>query len=187
MPQPSITNINLKITCLKFHSNLPGANEFEFYNSQGIWNANNHSYTYKPGKIFSKNHSTASLTYNTHKNTHIVVQTSLNAIQLINIIWENGKWPLVTSICRYLHICMHGPVGAIPSWIVWYSTVKNCVFNMLFWLTIRGPFYKHSLIILNLNMDKKLHALLVKCGMELLIYSQTSMVAVWRLKMLMSS
>ena len=27
MPQPSITNIDLKITCLKFHSNLPGANE----------------------------------------------------------------------------------------------------------------------------------------------------------------
>ena len=27
MSQPSITNVNLKITCLKFHSNLPGANE----------------------------------------------------------------------------------------------------------------------------------------------------------------
>ena len=27
MPQPSITKICLKITCLKFHSNLPGANE----------------------------------------------------------------------------------------------------------------------------------------------------------------
>ena len=28
MPQPSITKIYLKITCLKFHSNFPGANEF---------------------------------------------------------------------------------------------------------------------------------------------------------------
>ena len=27
MPQPSITKICLKITCLKFHSNFPGANE----------------------------------------------------------------------------------------------------------------------------------------------------------------
>ena len=27
MPQPSITKIFMKITCLKFHSNLPGANE----------------------------------------------------------------------------------------------------------------------------------------------------------------
>ena len=27
MPQPSITKIGLKITCLKFHSNYPGANE----------------------------------------------------------------------------------------------------------------------------------------------------------------
>ena len=27
MPQPSITKICLKITCLKFHSNLPGVNE----------------------------------------------------------------------------------------------------------------------------------------------------------------
>ena len=27
MPQPSITNINLKITCLKFHSNVSGANK----------------------------------------------------------------------------------------------------------------------------------------------------------------
>ena len=28
MPQPSITKICLKITCLKFHSNFPGANEW---------------------------------------------------------------------------------------------------------------------------------------------------------------
>ena len=29
MPQPSITKICLKITCLKFHSNFPGANELK--------------------------------------------------------------------------------------------------------------------------------------------------------------
>ena len=29
MPQPSITKISLKIMCIKFHSNLPGANEFK--------------------------------------------------------------------------------------------------------------------------------------------------------------
>ena len=31
MPQPSITKICFKITCLKFHSNFPGANELKFY------------------------------------------------------------------------------------------------------------------------------------------------------------
>ena len=30
MPQPSITKICLKITCLKFHSNFPGANELKW-------------------------------------------------------------------------------------------------------------------------------------------------------------
>ena len=30
MPQPSITKICLKITCLKFHSNFPGANELKY-------------------------------------------------------------------------------------------------------------------------------------------------------------
>ena len=30
MPQPSITKIYLKITCLKFNSNFPGANELSF-------------------------------------------------------------------------------------------------------------------------------------------------------------
>ena len=32
MPQPSITKIYLKITCLKFHSNFPGANELRWCN-----------------------------------------------------------------------------------------------------------------------------------------------------------
>ena len=31
MPQPSVTKICLKITCLKLHSNFPGANEFTQY------------------------------------------------------------------------------------------------------------------------------------------------------------
>ena len=31
MPQPSITKICLKITCLKFYSNFPGANELTHY------------------------------------------------------------------------------------------------------------------------------------------------------------
>ena len=31
MPQSSITKIYLKITCLKFHSNFPGANELRFH------------------------------------------------------------------------------------------------------------------------------------------------------------
>ena len=33
MTQPSATKIRLKITCLKFHSNLPGSNEFVIISS----------------------------------------------------------------------------------------------------------------------------------------------------------
>ena len=33
MPQSSITKICLKITCLQFHSNFPGANELKYYTS----------------------------------------------------------------------------------------------------------------------------------------------------------
>ena len=38
MPQPSITRMCLKITCLKFHSNFPGANELSLSHISGIVN-----------------------------------------------------------------------------------------------------------------------------------------------------
>ena len=38
MPQPSTTEIHLKITCLKFHSDFPGANGLNCYNrTQPCW------------------------------------------------------------------------------------------------------------------------------------------------------
>ena len=37
IPQPSITKICLKITCLKFHSNFPGANELTFYGLSALF------------------------------------------------------------------------------------------------------------------------------------------------------
>ena len=37
MPQPSITKIYLKITCLKFHSKFPGANELTFYGLSALF------------------------------------------------------------------------------------------------------------------------------------------------------
>ena len=58
MPQPSVTKICLKITCLKFHSNFPGANElipvlvlcvcfffitFQFHVNQSIIQGSNYS------------------------------------------------------------------------------------------------------------------------------------------------
>ena len=42
MPQPSITKICLKITCLKFHSNFPGAIEYQSL----IWAWISHLYSY---------------------------------------------------------------------------------------------------------------------------------------------
>ena len=50
MPQPSITKICLKIVCLKFHSNFPGANEltkifFSVVNRYSLW-ATVHGLTY---------------------------------------------------------------------------------------------------------------------------------------------
>ena len=47
MPQPSLTKICLKITCLKFHSNFPGGNELKCY----VWRSFDSKWGLMPGMV----------------------------------------------------------------------------------------------------------------------------------------
>ena len=109
MPQPSIININLKITCLKFHKNLPGGNELIYFCSQMLWGL---------GCQLRNRH-----------NINIVTGTWLKFLHDDVIKWEHFPchWPFLREIHR----------SPVKMWTISFMTRYVEIFPIVKWLQIR--------------------------------------------------
>ena len=109
MPQPSITEICLKITCLNFHSNFPGANELTCWCLGDL------------NEIFQPNFSKRCLGYLMWNCPRVIVIELHWWLVNIVIVWGNGfmlsgNIPLPEPVLTHF---------SVPIWLHWSQSFRN--------------------------------------------------------------
>ena len=134
IPQPlNNTNISLKIVNLKFHSNLPRANELTHSHCGGL-------------------NKMSDILQTTHWNAFFWNKIYVYWLKLVSIGSDNGlALKRCQAFCHYLNPCWLGSVTLYAFVITWPQWVKNLDVNP--WMRS-----KHWLTDLGMSRNQPVHA-----------------------------